>query len=359
MNSLLVSPEVFRTDGGIARILRLYLQALCANAGEHDEVAGIVLNDDNPAPPGLAAYSGPALRRWTACRRRRLQFVAHVVLQSRRADRVVCGHLHLLPIVRMAQRFQRRLTYSLVAHGIEVWRPYSAAEKRALLGAAQILCVSDFTRRQMLRFLPALDPRRLLVVPNALDPHLHSGSAPAVFPIPSDGPRLLTVSRLSAADSYKGIDTLIEALPRIRRRYPATKLRIVGTGDDLPRLQDLALRFDVNDAVEFSGRLDDEALQAAYAACDLFALPSRREGFGLVFLEAMSHGKACVGARAGGIPEVINERVGALAGYANISEITAAVIDLVRHPRPPEAIRRHADSFGFNILQQQLRAVLA
>ena len=56
---------------------------------------------------------------------------------------------------------------------------------------------------------------------------------------------------------------------------------------------------------------------------------------------------------------MIDERVGALAEYANIPDIAAAVIDLVRHPRDPEDIRRHAASFGFAPFERRLAAALA
>ena len=57
---------------------------------------------------------------------------------------------------------------------------------------------------------------------------------------PGTNADILTVSRLSKADNYKGIDHLIEAMPQIRQEVPAARLRIVGRGDDLPRLQSLA-----------------------------------------------------------------------------------------------------------------------
>jgi glycosyltransferase involved in cell wall biosynthesis len=228
-----------------------------------------------------------------------------------------------------------------------------------LHNAHRILCVSDYTRQQMLRFCPTLDPTRLLVVPNTLDPFFQTSDGPASAPGPKVHPTILTVSRLSTADSYKGIDTLIEALPLVRRPYPEARLRVVGGGDDLLRLKALAVAQGVAEAVEFTGIVDDDALRAEYTACDLFALPSRREGFGLVYLEAMSHGKPCLGARAGGVPEVLNDRIGALADYGNIPDIAAAVIDLVRHPRDPDAIRRHVESFRFPVFKRQLAAALA
>jgi phosphatidylinositol alpha-1,6-mannosyltransferase len=172
-------------------------------------------------------------------------------------------------------------------------------------------------------------------------------------------PRILSVGRLSAADSYKGYDTLIEAMPAIRHEYPAARLRIAGQGDDQPRLAALAARLGMVGSVDFLGSINDEALRAEYASCDLFALPSRREGFGLVYLEAMIHGKPCIAARAGGAPEVVNESVGRLVDYGNIPDLAAAVIELVRSPRDSEVVRQHADSFAFPAFQRRLAAAFA
>lgn len=359
MRFLLLSPELFLAEGGIARILRLYLKALCELAGPEGRVDSLVLNDRPGLDPRLPLYTAGNLREQVGCKRDKLRFLLQAVRLGRRNDKLVCGHLHLLPVARLAGWFNPRLEYYLVAHGIDVWRPYGPAERWALRGARRILCVSEYTRRQILRFCPDLNPADLVVVPNTLDPLLAPATvAPAAAAVRGSGPRILTVGRLASTDTYKGYDTLIEALPLVRRVHPDATLRIVGGGDDEPRLRRLAQQQGVTDAVTFTGRIDDAALRAEYAACDLFALPSRKEGFGLVFLEAMIHGKPCLGARAGAVPEVITEPVGALADYGNIPEIAAAVTDLVQHPRDPAAIRARADSFAFPAFQRHLAAVL-
>ena len=358
MRTLLLSPELFLAEGGIARIMRVYLKALCAGAAPGDCIESLVLNDGPAADARLPRYAGPALQANRGCQRRKPAFFRQVLRLGWRSDRIICGHLHLLPLVLFVKLLRPRLAYYLVAHGIEVWRPYSVMESAALRRARGIFCVSEYTRRQMLRFCPGLDPAKLTVLPNTLDPYLASGQDTA----PSRtiaGPVILSVARLTAADSYKGIDVLIEALPLILRQLPLAQLRIVGGGDDLPRLRDLAAQLRVTSSVHFAGQIDDQALRAEYAGCDLFALPSRREGFGLVYLEAMTCGKPCLAARAGGAPEVVDDSVGALAEYGNIPETAAAVLDLVRHPRDPEAIRRHADTFAFPAFCARLSAALA
>ncbi len=356
MNVLLMSPELFLHEGGIARIMRLYLLALCESATRVDAV---VLNDRPGPEVRLARYANARLGERICCDRSKLAFVRQTLRLAKRADLLVCAHLHHLPVAWLAQRLNPALKYSLVAHGIEVWRPYTALERRALLGAHRILCVSEYTRRQLLRFLPMLAADRLVVVPNTLDPQFAPRADEQSSPQPFALPRILAVGRLSSADAYKGFDTLIEALPTIRREYLAARLRIVGTGDDQPRLSALAQRLGVTGSVDFLGAIDDDALRLEYTSCDLFALPSRREGFGLVYLEAMIHGKPCLAARAGGAPEVVNDTVGRLVEYGNIAEIAAAVDELVRTPRDSEVVRRHAASFAFPVFAQRLAAALA
>ncbi len=358
MNALLLSPELFLHEGGIARIMRLYLKALCGLAGPGGRVDSVVLNDRPGAEPRLARYADGRLGEHVGCDRRKFTFIRHSLRLARRADVLVCAHLHLLPIARLAQAIRPGLRYYLVAHGIEVWRPYTRLERHALLRAERILCVSEYTRRQLLRFLPDLDARRLVVVPNTLDPHIDPRLNDRVSHAPFALPRILTVGRLAATDTYKGFDLLIEALPLIRREFPAVRLRIAGKGDDQPRLEALAAQLGVAGSVDFLGPIDDEVLRAEYAACDLFALPSRKEGFGLVYLEAMTYGKPCIAARAGGAPEVISDAVGILVDYGNITDLAAAVSELVRHPRDSGVVRRHADSFAFPVFTRRLAAAL-
>lgn len=359
MRALLLTPELFRAEGGIARIMRTYLKALAELAGSNGSVDCVVLNDAPGRDPRVADYGGDRVRHVIGCERRRLPFIWQTIRLGRASDHLVCGHIHLLPVARLARVFNHRLQYSLVAHGIEVWRPYTLAERLALAGAHRILCVSEYTRRQLRRFQPSLRPEALCVVANALDPAFTAApvSGPATRATP--GPVLLSVGRLSAADAYKGYDTIIEALPLIRREYPTARLRLVGTGDDAGRLRRLAASLNLAEAVEFAGGIPDDALRAAYAACDILVLPSSREGFGLVFLEAMYFGKACIGARAGGAPEVITEEVGCLVTPANIPELAAAVVELIRHPRDSEVVRRHAASFAFPVFSRRLATALS
>lgn len=358
MNVLLISPELFLAEGGIARIMRLYLKALCEIVGETGRVDSLVLNDRATIDPRIPRYTNGRLGEHVGCNRSKLHFIRQAVRLGRRADAIVCGHLHHLAIARLAQAFNPKLKYFLVAHGIEIWRPYSFFERRALHGARRVLSISEYTRRQILRFEPTLNPSSIAVVPNTLDPFISAKEHVVPTQSPFAQPLILTVSRLSSTDTYKGVDILIEAMSQVRRDHPFARLRIVGQGDDTPRLQALAARLQIAHAVDFLGPLSDEALRSEYAACDLFALPSRKEGFGLVFLEAMTYGKPCLGARAGGTPEVITDAVGQLAEYGNVPDIAAAIGELIRHPRDANVVRQHVETFAFPVFKQRLAAVL-
>ena len=336
-------------------MLRLYLRALCELTGPSGRVDLVVFNDPSLPPDRLAAFSTSNLAAAIGCARSRWRFVFHTLRLSRRAGMIVCGHLFQLPVAWLAQRLNPRLRYVLVAHGIEVWRTYSFLERRALLGASRILCVSEFTRREMLARLP-LRPERLVVVPNALDPRFASFLTAAADP--SSAPVILAVARLDAHDREKGLDHLLQALPAVKAAVPEARLVIVGTGTDLPRLKALAQELGLERAVEFTGAVDDEELVRRYAACRVFALPSRKEGFGLVFLEAMAHGRPCVAARAGGVPEVIDETCGLLVDYGDVPALAQACVAALTRAWDPAAIQRHAAGFSYQCFRDRLAASL-
>jgi glycosyltransferase involved in cell wall biosynthesis len=141
-------------------------------------------------------------------------------------------------------------------------------------------------------------------------------------------------------------------------------LVLVGDGDDRPRLEQLARESGVADRTRSLFGLTQEELFACYAHCDVFALPSRGEGFGLVFLEAMAHGKPVIGGAHAGTPDVIEDGVtGVLVPHGDAALLSSALESLLSDParasemgaRGRERVRA---KFTFEQFQTRLTQVL-
>ena len=353
--TLLMAPEIFASEGGIPRILQIYLRALNEIGQPGHAIRLLALNDSVVDSIDLHRCAPQGLEDWFVCGRNKLRFIRAALRLSRGCTRIICGHVAQLPVAWLAKRLNPRLRYYLVAHGIEVWRPFTLAERIALRGAEKILGVSDYTRRELLKYCP-LPAERITVLHNALDPAFEIKPG---MPLADCPPTILTVARLTSDDRYKGVQHLIEALPAIRAAVPGARLRVVGRGDDLPRLQALMNRLGLANAVEFLGFIDDRKLAAELSSCRLFALPSKKEGFGLVFLEAMAFSRPCLGARAGGIPEVITESTGVLAEYGDVPGIATASITALRRDWNEQAILDRARHFSYAQFVPQLAALLS
>jgi glycosyltransferase involved in cell wall biosynthesis len=355
VKTLLVCPALFASHGGIERILRLYLKALCELAAPADRVALAVLNDAALIPAQVAPFATRALARVSAAGKSRIRFILRTLLLARGADRLVCGHIGQLSVALLARKLNPRLRYYLVAHGIEVWRPFTTLEQAALRGAHRILCVSDFTRREVLSRL-RLAPERAVVLPNALDPAF---TIAAGRPLADSPPVILCVTRLLFADRYKGVENLIAALPAVRASIPDAVLRIVGHGDDVARLTALRDQLGLGPAVEFTGFVDDRRLESELRGCRLFALPSTREGFGLVFLEAMARGRPCLAARAGGAPEVLTPETGILVAADDSPALARGLVDGLSRHWDEERILARAREFSYSPFKSKLASLLA
>ena len=116
---------------------------------------------------------------------------------------------------------------------------------------------------------------------------------------------ILCVGRLWKDQRHKGQDVLIRAMSLVRQRFPGAQLVLVGSGDWIDELKALALAQGVGDCVFLPGFVSDKARDALYSHCAVFAMPSKGEGFGLVYLEAMRWSKPCVGGAVDAARDVI------------------------------------------------------
>lgn len=256
---------------------------------------------------------------------------------------VLCTHVGFAPLGRLLGLLCG-CPYWVSAHGIEVWVQLPGWKKAALRHADRVLSVSEFTRGVLLQ-RHGLERARVVVFPNVLDERLRNTSPDeAVSSKFRDcgRPLLLTVGRLSATERYKGHDVVLRALPRVLERFPAATYVIVGDGKDRPRLEQLARELRVTNHVFFAGWQDDSGLVVCYRQCDLFVLPAQTlvhdsaakgEGFGIVFLEAMSFGKPVVGPNDGAPAEFIRDAEnGLLVDPENPEEVGDAIIRLLENP---------------------------
>jgi glycosyltransferase involved in cell wall biosynthesis len=120
---------------------------------------------------------------------------------------------------------------------------------------------------------------------------------------------------------------------------------LVGDGPQRASLQQLARRLNVAERVLFMGPLDQDHLATCYSAADVLLLPSSREGWPNVVLEAMACGTPVVATRVGGIPDMVNSPVaGCLMSERSVPELVAAVQRLMQQLPARAAVRTHASA---------------
>ena len=128
---------------------------------------------------------------------------------------------------------------------------------------------------------------------------------------------------MDARERYKGHDRVIQALPQLVAAGHDVIYVVVGEGDDVGRLEALAVETGVADRVRFVGAVNRETLVDVYRAADLFVMPSTGEGFGIAFLEAMACGTPAVGLAIAGANDALAD--GELGAAVAESDLVGAI----------------------------------
>lgn len=308
------------------------------HSSQHPSAAAPSTRVRYPQIPGTIGLSGAGrflyarlLRPVTELHRRRPIGVIHAHAA------LPCGHAAALLARRM------KIPYVVTVHGLDVFnscfRPGVPAEwrrrasARIYRGASSVICVSRRVQKILRDEMPDV---RTVVVYNGTDTELFSPLSSSVRPISisslATDPRqeLLVVGNLIPS---KGQELVLRAIHRLGDIFPQLQCRIIGEGPDRARLEALAGILGIRERVQFSGRQTRAAVADAMRRCSVFVLPSRSEGLGCVYLEAMACAKPVVACREQGIEEIIeHQKNGWLISPDSLDELAPALSSLLRSP---------------------------
>jgi glycosyltransferase involved in cell wall biosynthesis len=349
-------PGLKEGSGGIQAFSRIYLQAI-REAYPQIPLRVFVKNDELKADDPLRLMG---IKIHSVCRvpsfLQTLAFAAYGIFFAIR-DRPCCSvttHLNFLPVLDLL-RMTLGIPCSSILHGIEAWNINSRIRIRALRMANHLTAVSEFTRQHVIAQF-GVDAQRINVVPNTFDTaRFTPGDKPTYlmerYGFKPGQPVLMTVSRLSLSERYKGHRQVLMALTEIRKQFPDVRYLIVGSGDDLQSIKDLVKARSLDDCVVFAGYIPGSELPDHYRLCDLFVMPSSKEGFGIVFLEAMASGKPVIaGCIDGSVDAVAGGRLSPMVDPNNVAQITEAILNILRQA-PPDALWFHPQELSRTVNQ--------
>ena len=366
-------PDIFQFKGGIQVYSAFLIQALeqvLPNSDRH-----VFLKNDAHETKDIRfdkqtkiSFAG----RWKATFWHTPIFAAQVLLSAIKEspDLIICGHINFSPLA--AKIFELlRIPYWVIVYGIDAWNLEDPSKIYGLKSAQKIVSIGGYTRDRIVRE-QNISPDRIPLLPVTFDARQFTVKPKPQYlldrhQLNPDQLIILTVTRLASGDRYKGYDQIIQALPAIRRQIPNICYLLVGKGNDRDRIEGIIDDMDTRDCVTFAGFVPDNELADYYNLCDVFAMPSKGEGFGIVYLEALACGKPTIGGNQdGAIDALCNGELGVLVNPDSIDEIGETIVQILMNQHSlsilykPDLLRQKViEKYGFEQFKQNLSYLLA
>jgi colanic acid/amylovoran biosynthesis glycosyltransferase len=278
-------------------------------------------------------YFGEAVTAWAHWRRLGIRHV-HAHFMAVPSDvALLASHLG-----RLAD--SGPTSWSFTVHGmIEVWDVQSSRLAEKVRRAEAVVCISDFTRSQLMALVEEHHWPKLRVIRCGVRPTQYSG----IGEPPPGRPRILSVGRLVPE---KGQSLLLRALALLAERGVDAELELVGDGPNREKLGRLAAELGLEDRVRFAGAIGQDAIAAHYESATLFCLPSFCEGIPVVLMEAMACRRAVIATAVSGVRELVRDGdTGVLVSPGREDELADAlqmlIADAALRRRLGDAAQRH------------------
>lgn len=364
--TLFLTLRVFSATGGIEKVCRIVGKALYETGLQQGSRSKILcLHGEKEKAVGNMYFPR---EMFTGFGGNITRFIVSSIKAGRGARVVLLSHINLLTVGVLIKWLNPSIKLVMLAHGIEVWDRLPGW-KRWMLGRCDlILPVSQFTRNKMLE-LHGLSPNTLQVLNNCLDPFLEKPLQPQRqagllqrYGLQADAKILLTVARMADTEVYKGYDKVIQALPSLVAGHPCLRYLLVGSyGEkEKKRLDDMISKLGLQERVIFAGFVPDEELAAHFNLADIFVMPSEKEGFGIVFIEALFYGKPVIAGNVdGSVDALCNGELGILVDPRSVEQIATAVKKILNEPGKflPDAEKLQAH-FGYSGYKRKLNELM-
>lgn len=367
--TLFLNLTAFSQIGGIERFNKCFLKAL--SELDKEGVTDSCSYSMYDSKVNEKYYETDRYNAWSGSR---LQFVLQSVLHARKYDVVILGHINLALVGNLIKLLYPSKKLILITHGIDVWGALSGNKLKALKNVDHILAVSNFTKGKIEQ-VHGIVGKKITVFPNTIDPY---------FELPDDVKRkdsirqrynykdtdfvMYALTRLSHTEVYKGYDKVLEALGNIVKKRTDIKYLIGGKYDEgeKNRLDTLIYKYGLQDNVKLGGFLDEKDLIPHYQMADLYIMPSKKEGFGIVYIEALVCGLPVIAGNAdGSVDALLNGRTGKLINPDSVEEIERAILQAVEENvrgnevKMQQAKTETLSNFSFNSYKQRLKEFIA
>jgi glycosyltransferase involved in cell wall biosynthesis len=254
----------------------------------------------------------------------------------------------------------------IFCHGIEIWKELSATKRGMLQRFDEILSVSKYTAAQVNQ-VQGIPASKCQVLNNCLDPFLtlpknvvSSSSLKKKYGFADEDIILFTLTRLASTERYKGYDKVLDAMKSLQ--LPNLKYLIAGSCDAEEKaliLQTIE-EHGLSNNVVMAGFVSEEELAAHFMMADMYVMPSSKEGFGIVFIEAMFYGLPVIAGNAdGSVDALLNGELGILVDPKSAAAVKDAIEKVLNEPdhyKPDAALLK--ENFGYEVYKTKLNALL-
>jgi phosphatidylinositol alpha-1,6-mannosyltransferase len=333
-SALFLTLAVFKSTGGIQKVCRTFCKVLM-DIGEDPfskPNMTLSLHDSNDKIDQRYANKN----RFRGFNNDKTSFFIETLRLAITHEIIILSHINLLSIAVILKLLYPKKRFILFAHGIEVWKSFSSLKRYFLRKGIEIWCVSEYTRDEVKR-IHKVHADHLKVLNNCLDPFFR---IPGSFNkdesllnkhgLALDQPVMLTITRMSNHEKLKGYFSVFSIIPNLLTEFPNLHYFLAGKADTQEKesIVRVIKQLKIEPFVTLLDFIEEAEMTAYYKLSDVFVMPSSKEGFGLVFLEAAACGcRIIAGNKDGSRDAVLN---GILVDPYNHLEIEKAIKQSLR-----------------------------